>query len=300
MREYGTVERLLFETLLPNGQYNRPNAVFILGAPRTGSTVLYQALCSRWVLPYISNFTNSHFAQTPIVGLTIQKALPADISFVSRYGKTSGALQPSEGSALLSRWFGGGHPSAVVSHTILEGMSEHFLSTLSAAETLFQRPLVIKNPWNCFRIRYLAGTLPHARFVWIRRDIAAAAKSDLAARYATKGSPNAWNSATPANVEELRRLPPTQQVVENQREFNAAIGDDLKTHAAGRWAAVCYEGFCRDPEGTLEDLARALGLTPVANPPPMALRPVGDWELPIADETAIDSYVAKHVIRTGV
>ena len=290
-------EQCLLDYLGKNTANSSARALFVLGAPRTGSTVLYQALSSRFGLPYIANLTNEHFAHTPIVGLAIQKSAPVEIAFNSHYGKTHGPLQPSEGSAVLAHWFGGGHPSALVSNSIKDGMEEHFLATLAAAETLFGLPLVIKNPWNCFRVRSIAEALPEARFVWLRRDMGAAAKSDLACRYVTKGSPTAWNSATPANVGELRHLPPAQQVVENQRAFNAAISDGLKAHAAGRWAQVWYEDFCRDPEVVLDDVGNGLGMPPPIGGAPVELTSAGNWELPRADEAAIDAYTAQPQLR---
>lgn len=243
-----------------------PASVFIVGAPRTGSTLLYQAIATAFDLPYISNFTDKYFPEIPIIGLAIQKSIRVDISWTSEFGKTSGGFQPSEGSGVLSGWFGGGHPSQDVSTRILEGKEKNFLGTLAAVETLYDdRPLLIKNPWNCFRIPYLAEVLPNARFIWIRRDIAAAAASDLEARYLTKGSAFAWNSATPSNVEELRLLSPPAQVVENQYEFNQAIEHDLQTYAEGRSLHVWYEDFLRFPERVLVSISQNAGLDFVSN-----------------------------------
>ena len=197
----------------------------------------------------------------------------------------------------MEHWFGGGHPSALMSARIVEGMEPHFVATLAAAEGLFGVPLLIKNAWNCFRVAYLAQALSAARFIWIRRDISAAAKSDLAARYATKGSPTAWNSATPANVEALRRLPPAAQVVENQHAFNSAIETGLREHAQGRWHAVWYEDFCTDPEGVLSVLAAFLArpLTKCADG--IAISEGGTWRLSGDDERIIEAYLAEHAGR---
>lgn len=249
------------EALLSNASVSpaqiRP--VFILGAPRTGSTLLYQAMAHSFGLSFISNLTNSTFPDTPIIGLAIQKGLNVEISFESAFGKTHGPFQPSEGSAVMSRWFGGGHPSQVVSTRIRDGKEAHFRRTLAAAEAICAGPLMIKNAWHCFRIPYLAGTLAAARFVWARRDIRRAASSDLEARYLTKGDGNAWNSATPANVETLRRLPPPGQVVENQFEFNSAIETTLTRDASGRWMEVWYEDFIAAPDAVLSRIGTRLG-----------------------------------------
>ena len=291
------VERQLFENLLGKRKSTNPKALFILGAPRTGSTILYQALCSGLNLPYISNFTNMYFPRAPILGLAIQKSFPIEICFSSQYGKTEGIFQPSEGSAVMAHWFGGGHPSAIVSNTILNGRAEHFLSTLGATEALFGSPIAIKNAWNCFRIRYLAEALPEACFIWIRRDVSAAAKSDLAARFVTQGSQTEWNSATPANVDKLRKLPPEGQVVENQFAYAKAISHDLRCHASGRWVEVWYEDFRRNPVSVLDRIACALRLSQMRKSAPVRMSQDGNWELSEAARSAIDGYVERHKER---
>lgn len=291
------VEAKLFEILSAAHNPNAAAAIFILGAPRTGSTLFYQALCSRFEIPYLSNITNDHFAGTPIIGLALQKTAPVEIEFSSQYGKTKGALQPSEASAVMCRWFGGGHPSAIMSARIRSDAEPHFLATLAAAEELYDAPLVIKNAWNCFRVTYLAQALPRARFIWIRRDVAAAAKSDLSARYTTKGDPNEWNSATPANVEELQVLPPAAQVVENQHAFNVAIQSALESHANGRWHEIWYEDFCAAPDTCLSAAGAFLGRPPRKNPAPIKMRSTESGRLEPVEEAAIDAYLAKESSR---
>ena len=150
---------------------------------------------------------------------------------------------------------------------------------------------------NCFRVRLLAEALPSSCFVWMRRNVAAAAKSDLAARYVTKRSPNTWNSATPANVDALRQLPPAGQVVENQYEFNNAIGSGLKEYAANRWMEVRYEEFCCDPEGVLDHIGGAFGIPSVPGSARIQLAPAGGWKLPDSAKAEVDAYVEEHSER---
>lgn len=234
--------------------------LFILGSPRTGSTFLYQAMAAAFELPYIANLTNDLYADTPIVGLSIQAAWPRheQLSADSHYGKTKGPFQPSEGSAVMRRWFGGGHPSELVSSEALPDQVGHMQATFAAAGRLFGRPLLIKNAWNCFRIAALARLFPTAAFVWIRRDIEASALSDLNARYAVQGDPLTWNSATPRNVEALRTRPYWEQVVENQAEFARAIEDGFAGLGPRRAATVWYEDLCAAPSVTLPRLAGEL------------------------------------------
>jgi hypothetical protein len=299
------LEERIFAHMGADGARTGCRAIFILGAPRTGSTLLYQLLIRTFELPYVSNLTNEHFATTPIVGLLVQSPLIRyeEIGFDSTFGKVAGLLQPSEGSAVLHHWFGGGHPSQLTSADFMSDRESHFVRTVTCARAALGKPLLIKNAWNCFRIASLARALPDAWFIWTRRDLADAAKSDLHARYATKGSAVQWNSATPANWRELCLRPYVEQVVENQFEFNRAIERDLRREAPERWAQTWYENVCADSETAVDDLRSAV----------MPLLECGagrarrgwahrrrvDWDIPLEDAAGIDAYIRHHAERFG-
>ena len=295
------LEAALLAKATQNADGRAPKPLFILGSPRTGSTFLYQALAAGFELPYIANLTNDHFARTPIVGLSVQAAWPAfdQINPESSYGKAKGLMQPSEGSAVMQCWFGGGHPSEIVSTAPLPNATGHLQATFLAAEVLFGRPLLVKNAWNCFRVRALATLLPHAGFIWIRRDIATSAASDLAARYLTKGSPVEWNSATPRNVESLRARPYWQQVTENQFEFARAIATDFAALAPGRCATLWFEDLCRDPGTVLLQLGGQLaGLSGQTIQRILPARQVAQaTQLDSLDQQRLESYVESEASR---
>ncbi len=299
-RDFEELERQLFDAIAAqtcDSKRPKMDAVFVVGAPRTGSTLTYQAICSQFDLPYIANLTNDRFSSTPIIGLTLQKAMPTEIAFASRFGKTDGPFQPSEGSALMVHWFGNGDPPALKAAEFRPGLEEHFTKTLRSAASLFGAPLVIKNAWNCYRMDTLARALPTARFVWIRRDIADAAKSDLNARYKTKGNATTWNSAKPVNIDELTQLSPAGQVVENQYAFNRTIRNSLQQIGAGLSIEIWYEDFQRDPERELSRVGQLLGLDASRASQKIKIMPGRFWELDQAEAQLIDSYVAHHRYR---
>lgn len=278
----------------------QPQPVFILGAPRTGSTYLYQLVASKFQLPYVSNLTNDCFGTTPIIGLALQHGIAVEISDSSHFGKTHGPFQPSEGSSPMTHWFGGGHPSQDVSNKILAGREEHFRLTLAACEYLYDgAPLLVKNPWNCFRIAYLANTLPRARFIWIKRDIRQSAASDLEARYLTKENATEWNSATPSNVDRLLQRPPTEQVVENQYEFNKAIAAAFAAHPEAKWCELWYEDLIQSPALELEKLSRFLDRSIQNESPSPKSSRVRSRELKNGDAQLIDKYVDQEYKRLG-
>lgn len=267
-------------------------AIFILGAPRTGSTALYQAIVHAFALPFISNMTT---ADSPITGILESYRLWSGESgrMISDHGKTSGAHAPSEGSAVMTRWCGGGEPAETLSPGIVSDQLGHMAATLRAVAAVTGRSLVIKNAWNCFRLRSLAAAFPEAGFIWIRRDIGAAARSDLAARYRTKNNPLDWNSATPRNISALRKLPYWEQVVENQFEFSRAISEASADLPSARFVEVWYEEFCADPVGVLRRLAEVLDALPhpVRALPANAIGVAERDALSAEDAKRIDSYL---------
>ena len=244
-----------------------PSPVFLIAAPRTGSTLLYQLLLKKFQLGYVSNFTNKFFPRRPYLGGLIQRiVISASIRgpqiYPSRYGKIKGAFAPSEGSNILKVFFGGEHPSQIKSCAPINGKEADLVDTFSMLEKVLGKRLLIKNAWNCFRVASLSNLFPTSSFIWLKRDIVAAANSDLEARVVTKGSPRVWNSATPANYRELLRQPFWEQVVENQYQFNAAVDNGLKAVPAARWSSVWYEDLMLNPDETLSSIGSQLRLTP--------------------------------------
>ena len=73
--------------------------LFVLGLPRSGTTLVAQALAATGALTYPSNFL-ARFWEAPVVGLRIQQALgigeQGERDFTSDYGVTGGWSDPHE------------------------------------------------------------------------------------------------------------------------------------------------------------------------------------------------------------
>jgi hypothetical protein len=228
--------------------------VFILGSPRTGSTLVYQILVNAFDFCYFSNFVNDKFAEHPVIGVALSLYLnqQAPVSYQSEYGKTQGDDGPSEGSLVFRNWFGGAHPSQTRSCEVLSDKKTHLLLTMKGIHKLTGRAILTKNAWNCFRIRALTELFPNIHFIWNRRDIGESAFSDLKARYVKGGSPTSWNSATTANYQTIQKRPHWEQVVEQQYEYNESIEHDLKRFCPEQYLELWYEDVCQETAGELE------------------------------------------------
>jgi hypothetical protein len=251
-----SIEKIIFENEnLIKIKNEDLKLVFILGSPRTGSTLLYQILSYNTSSNYFSNLMNVACPQFPIIGFLIQKEIPnCKISYESDYGKTKDILAPSEGSLIFRNWFGGEHPSQSKSNIVLINKYEHMINTFKAFQYFSKSDnhyVVTKNAWNCFRIRNLKKVFPNITFVWIRRDIVGASLSDLYARYRNGNPQVTWNSATLSNYKEIQKLHYCEQVVEQQYQYNETIYKDLEENNC-KYFEVWYEDICESNDKFLE------------------------------------------------
>lgn len=229
--------------------------LFILGSPRVGSTLLYQVVINHFDVFYPTNsfvelFESDHFLLSE---LPMEFRRTKFVDYKSLYGKTSGEDQPSEASGLFRYFFGGEHPSESKSKEPLPGLEKKFVQFMNQLFITNKKPFVFKNAWNCFRIEFLSQIFPKACFLWIRRDVAASAYSDLQSRR-QRGSTEIWNSATTENYKAIQKLPYWEQVVEQQYSYAQRISKDFSQLSCSRYFEVWYEELCGKTNKTIDEL----------------------------------------------
>ena len=231
--------------------------VFILGSPRTGSTLLYQIMINHFSMIYFNNLTNDEFPLHPSTGLQLSLDYMSKVEYESRYGKTKGAFGPSEGSAIFSNWFGD------TDSFLSDEKRTHMYDTFRNIDRMSDRPIVMKNLWNYNRIKSIIARFPDAKFVWIQRTLSHAAHSDLQSRR-NKGDMWCWNSAPVPNKQEIQKLHPCEQVVEQQMAYNEIISRELDMYCEVRnQCHVWYEDLCDDLPFELNELGIFLGIKPL-------------------------------------
>lgn len=222
--------------------------VNIIGAPRTGSTLTYQLI--------VNHFKVCYFDARGQIRNSVDMG---QVPYVSHYGKMEKPEHPSEASSVFKYWFGGGQPSQTKSKDWLEGA----MTQCNGVIDFEDYPLLTKNAWNCFRIEALSQ-IEESAFIWIRRELEDAAASDLEARYRRGNPATVWNSATLANTHEIQKRPYWEQVVEQQRGYEAAIEEGLRN--CGRpWIELWYSELFPSWDNGLYEVA-TLGLEPRMEP----------------------------------
>ncbi|HUH97508.1 MAG TPA: sulfotransferase [Anaerolineales bacterium] len=230
--------------------------VFIIGAPRSGSTVLYQVLTNYYDLGFLANLHCFFYGGPSLIENIVhsnRSGRPAD--YTSRFGKTEGWSSPSECGEFWYRFFRR-RPPYVPLEEADPGKMKELRQAMIALGKAFQKPMIFKNLYCALRLRPIAAVLPEALFIVIRREIIDNAHSILEGRGNVKGDYSSWWSAEPPGVEQLKRRPPAEQAVEQVRHINDLIDRDRQQIDPSRFIDVQYEDFCDDVYGTLSTLDR--------------------------------------------
>jgi hypothetical protein len=101
----------------------------------------------------------------------------------------------------------------------------------------------------------IAHALPEALFLVMHRDPIENARSLLAGRMRRSGDYASWWSAEPPGIEEIRRLSPARQVVEQVRAIEGVIADARTSIGDRRFLDVEYARMCDEPHAVMDEVA---------------------------------------------
>jgi len=254
--------------------------LLIVGAPRSGTTLLLQWLAASGHFGYPSNLI-ARFYGAPAIGAHIQQllfdpaldyrgelSLSADTSpWSSNYGKTRGALQPHEFFYYWRRFFPVEHGSKLTDEQLSHSDPAGFAAGWAHLEAILGKPLAFKALLLQYDIELLAEWLPTAIFVHLHRDEMQNAESLLGARRAVHGNDTRWFSVRPPGYEALLTLGPMDQVLGQVRLTNAAITRSLAALPPERSLTVSYASFCDDPTKVWQRLQNTLSAAGERLPP---------------------------------
>jgi hypothetical protein len=236
--------------------------VYIVGAPRSGTTLLSQVASRYLEVGYINNLI-ARFWLRPSVGIRLSAiCLGPDarraISFSAMHGVTREIEGPHEFGYFWRHWLG---LDAAETHHLtpeessrvdVDGLRRTLVGEILAS---FDLPVVFKNVICGFQARLLSAAHPRSLFVHIHRDPVATACSILAARKARYGDETVWWSLKPAAFAEVRRADTplgeiAAQVYHCRREMDQELASDGVNSLD-----VSYEALCASPLAVLQQIS---------------------------------------------
>ncbi len=190
--------------LLENHEAELVSPVFIVGVPRSGTTLAHQLLVRRLDIGYIDNII-ARFWRRPSVGIALSgKIVPAEdrgaISLRSDFGRSRESAGPHEFGYFWNYWckFTEDKPHHVSKKDRQKLDSNGLRHAILEILYLFQRPVVFKNLTCGFQADLLAQLFPECTFIYIERNPLHIGRSILHSRLKMYGNYTAWLSLKPS------------------------------------------------------------------------------------------------------
>lgn len=246
-------------------EFSNQPILYIMGCPRSGTTLVSQYLAASGLFTYPSNFI-SRFYYAPYLGAKLQQMLiesdfrgeifdqENQLSFISELGKTKGATSPHEFWYFWRRFFKFGDIQKLNPETIEKIDTQTFINELRSFQSVKNKPLVLKAMILNWHIPLLSNLYENSYFLFIKRDIKTNADSLIRARENFFGNINEWYSFKPPNYEKVLELDPIEQTKWQVKETNAAIEEGLKKLAQNNVFSINYEDFCQNPKFLLQEI----------------------------------------------
>ena len=232
--------------------------LLVVGAPRSGTTLVYQTLAHCCEVSYFSNLT-ALFPRAPILAtrwFSHRFGVPAT-DFRSFYGQTTALSDPNDGFVFWNRWLGDDRysPTTELPPATIDSM----LNFLRAWTTTFRLPFLNKNNRNTSCIALLAKAIPEAQFVVVRRNAMYVAQSLIHARKNIQGDKRAsWGLMSRSVRGDQDPLGYVDDICDQVLEIERDLQLQLNQVSASRIHSVAYESFCRDPVAMMEQIHDAI------------------------------------------
>ncbi len=237
----------------------RTPPVFILGAPRTGSTILYQLLSSQGDFFYFNNYLAKNH-QTPAKALKTFASKGGQFkhdSFNSKFGETSGDNAPSEAGYFWYRWIPEGHhelKKSDLSKDDLDQISSYF----KFFESQSQLPILIKNLNMGLRMDLIRSIHPQARIIHIVRNTLDNSRSILKGRIKYGNSEDFWFGSKPNEWQDWQNGSVAEQIVGQIEWMNNSILKGAKQLGDECYLRIRYEDLVKDTDSTIKEIKNFL------------------------------------------
>jgi hypothetical protein len=222
--------------------YERP--VFVVSAPRAGSTMLFEALAHNRVFWSLGGEAHREFESHP-------RLRPAHRNFDSNCLDGTDASDEVVSELLLQ-----------LAGRLQDADGQRWLDLPDAQRTARFRFLE-KTPKNALRIPFLHALFPDAQFIYLHRGARESISSILdgwkSGRFVTYPSLPGWDGPKwsyllPMGWRELNRRPLVDIAAFQWRATNTMILQELNRLPDSQWTSVRYEQLVKDPASRLQSL----------------------------------------------
>ena len=239
---------------------NRYPPLFIIGPPRSGTTLVYQYVLNTFHFGYFPNISKSHpHACVAAACLGKRKQPYEPIPYASRHGIMEGAMAPSDGWDIFGRWF----PNVDFSQPVRDRRLYELKTIVSLFERLFGAPFANKNNANSVRISHLSRLFPDAIFVHVQRELVDTVISILEARRVLGLQPEKWWAVPPPQFRDQPFSSVVDMTIHQVWGLNAWIQQSLRDLPGDQAIKIEYDDFCRNPCSLAAQVGRSFAASNV-------------------------------------
>ncbi|MDZ7735376.1 MAG: sulfotransferase [Gammaproteobacteria bacterium] len=226
--------------------------IFLIGAPRSGSTAFIQAAYRCLQLSYISNL----MALLPRCMVRITRIYPNAATgykghiMPGEFGYIPGLFSPNEAGEIMRFWFDGDRTESEFVKINL---------TINVITAITGNPVFLKNQTNTLRAQKIKEILPGCRFLYLYRDPIYTAQSILLARRKLGNNDMEWWSVKPPGYEKILQRDIYYQVVWQVLQLNS-LCERVISNSGEHGLTIRYEHFCAEPVTIMKNLASRFSL----------------------------------------
>ena len=228
------------------------SAVFVVGLPRSGTTLVYELITQAFELAFLTRaFAYSFGLPNISTRLTRRFTHSPAAHYRSDYGRIPGRFSPAENHVIWERWF---PADPVLGHympadRLASDARESASRMLDSMTAIAKRPFVFKNVYFTMSLPAVLRALPGARFVVVRRPLESVCASVYRLR-ATKEE--RWWSVRPPFIEEVAGADAFGQSIFQCVRTSQILEREMRSLPEDRCLVADYEDICTAPRAFLE------------------------------------------------
>lgn len=237
------------------------HSLFILGLPRSGTTLAYEVVVQAFHVAFFSKIYNYTFGMPNLTtrlfsGFT-KNPHPR---YESEYGSIPGLFTPAENHHFWSAWLPEnpqlGH--YVPAPSISAADSEEMNSSLGSIGAIAGRPFVFKDVYLTLSLEAVLQRVARSKVLVISRDQQSVAASVYRKRAALGDQPGWW-SIRPPFSEQVQKNSLIEQVAFQCIRSEQLLRHQISTADPARCRVVRYADLCKSPHTFVREMKGWLG-----------------------------------------
>ena len=227
--------------------------IFVLGVPRSGTTLLSQSLISKFDIGYVSNFVAA-FWDAPLCGIRLAKKLDKgafESSYESLFGQTSSVWEPHEFGYFWSSHLKYSEHKFGCGGNLTDDEWQFLANKLENMAAVSGKPFLHKNLLCNWHAARLASLVDNPYFIVVKRDPVDNALSLLELRKKMLGDTTDWASARPEAYDWLKRQTLWIQLAGQVNYLQAELDAQTASIPKDKILEIDLEDFCQNPDSQL-------------------------------------------------